>query len=121
MSALPIRPSASPDDHGAPTDDGLTITVWHRHHLLEVRLDGELDVATAARFSEALGWVVRRRGDSPVVVDLTRVRFIDLAGHRALVAASARPDGTRDPRILWVLGPAVTRLERVLAEIARTG
>jgi anti-anti-sigma factor len=119
MSTMPIEPKP-PDEHGPPTTNGLAITLWHRHQLLEVRLVGELDAATAPRFSEAMRWVRRRRA-GPVVVDLSGVRFIDLAGHRALVAASARADGTRDPRILWVLGPAVTKLERLLVEIARTG
>ena len=119
MSTVPIEPEApEPDPEPAPLTDGLHITLWRRHQLFEVRLAGELDAATAPRFVDAMGWVRRRRA-GPVVVDLTRLRFIDVAGHRALVAGSTGPDGARDPRILWVLGPAVTRFERLLARTAR--
>jgi anti-anti-sigma factor len=84
-----------------------------------VELAGELDMASAPDLSDALAAVQT----GPVVVDLSRLEFIDCTGIRALVAASdelgARlrivPGDDRVQRVFRVLD-----LEDVLPFEART-
>jgi anti-anti-sigma factor len=56
-----------------------------------VWLHGELDAATAERLRGALDGAVRSGG--PVVLDLTRLAFIDSDGIRALIDVAERLDG----------------------------
>lgn len=49
--------------------------------------NGQLDLATAPELAAALG-EARRDGITEIVVDLTRVDFLDSAGIRVLVQAS---------------------------------
>ncbi|XVU28563.1 STAS domain-containing protein [Actinoplanes sp. CA-054009] len=59
---------------------------------------GEIDMSNAADFSAALDAVLAEAGDAPVVVDLTKVDYIDSAG-------------------LAVLFPHVDRLRLIASEL----
>lgn len=84
-----------------------------------VRLRGELDSSTGDMLSDTVTWLRRRHSQRPVVIDTSRLSFVDVAGRRALLRALCRPDGSRDPRVLHVVGAAVARLELLIALAAR--
>jgi anti-anti-sigma factor len=70
--------------------------------ILVVRLAGELDAATAPRLWEAFDTLPL---DRPIVVDLTDLAFMDIAGMRPLLALADRaPLRLSSPR------PVVRRL-----------
>jgi anti-anti-sigma factor len=50
-----------------------------------VEVAGEVDVLTAGRLREALGDAVRVAGAGPVIVDLSRLDFLDSTGVQALI------------------------------------
>lgn len=88
------------------TGDELTITPIDGRHGVSVR--GDVDIATVPALQSALDGLVAGSGD--VHVDLGGLRFVDLSGAGALVAAAARlgPD-----RVL-VLHEAPHSLRRIL-------
>lgn len=73
---------------------------------------GEVDLTTAPQLKEALMAAVNGAEKSPIIVDLSRVDFIDSAGLALLVEARKRlaPDG----RTLNVLLTPSRQPERVL-------
>lgn len=73
---------------------------------------GEVDLTTAPQLKEALMAVVNDAQKSPIIVDLSRVDFIDSAGLALLVEARKKlaPDG----RALNVLLTPSRQPERVL-------
>ncbi len=73
---------------------------------------GEVDLTTAPQLKEALMAVVNDTQKSPIIVDLSRVDFIDSAGLALLVEARKKlaPDG----RALNVLLTPSRQPERVL-------
>jgi anti-anti-sigma factor len=80
-------------------------------HLIQVF--GELDLATALRLDGELGRI--QAGDAEqVLLDLSGLDFIDAAGVRVLVAATARFDD--DPKRFHMFrgGPAIERILRIL-------
>ena len=81
--------------------------------IVVVQLAGELDLATAPELVDRLA-VVRSRSASRIVVDVSRLTFVDSSGLNALVAA-ARPANGR----LVVAAPS-PHLARVL-DIVRLG
>lgn len=52
-----------------------------------VRLDGELDIATAPQVTVALDWALTAPGATEVVVDMTHLSFIDATGITVFVKA----------------------------------
>lgn len=74
-----------------------------------VRLEGELDVATAPQVEEAL---LRGAASAPrlVVVDLRELVFMDSFGVRAIVEASARARAAKRRLILLRGAPQVERM-----------
>jgi anti-sigma B factor antagonist len=81
----------------------LAITVEGDHALRIIRPEGELDISTVV----ALAPVVERECSSPadLVVDLSRLSFLDCAGLRLLLYARARAD-SNGSRLRLVPGPA---------------
>ena len=71
-------------------------------------IEGEIDIANSAILEEA---IVPVHGGAPTVVDLSELRFIDLAGLRALVDA-CRSTEARDVPVCCVIpdGSVVARL-----------
>lgn len=76
-----------------------------------VRVQGDIDVVSRARFEETLFEVVD--SGEPVVVDMREVTFCDSTGLNALVAANRRA-GERGRHIALVaLPPRVQRVFRI--------
>jgi anti-anti-sigma factor len=97
----------------------LEVKTEDRNGLVHVALMGELDLSTVAKVQEELR---RVEADSPatVVVDLSKLTFLDSTGLRCIVTADerAREEGRR---MVVVRGPepvqrvfAITRLEERL-------
>ena len=97
----------------------LEVKTEDRNGLVHVALMGELDLSTVAMVQEELRKV---EADAPptVVVDLSRLTFLDSTGLRCIVTADerARDEGRR---VVIVRGPdpvqrvfAITRLEERL-------
>ena len=97
----------------------LEVTSEDRNGLVHVALVGELDLSTVAKVQEELR---RVEASSPatLVVDLSKLTFLDSTGLRCIVTADerARAEGRR---IVIVRGPdavqrvfAITRLEERL-------
>ncbi len=81
---------------------------WEVQDLVDlalVHLKGELDISQVHRL-EAVGL----RGPRPVVVDLSELTFIDLAGYRYLVSAKDQADGRGQQFVLTGASGAVQRL-----------
>ena len=104
----------------------LEVTTEDRNGLVHVTLVGELDLSTVAKVQEELR---RIEADSPptLVVDLSKLTFLDSTGLRCIVTADerAREDGRR---IVIVRGPdpvqrvfAITRLEERLEMVDDAG
>ncbi len=64
-----------------------------------------------------MAWA-RRLGRQSIVIDTRGLRRIDVDGYRALEDSLVSADGTRDPRVVWIVGPAVARIHELVA-IAR--
>ena len=64
----------------------LVVDVRHDGDTAILRLQGDLDVATAPELAE-LCHSVHARGTKEVVIDLTDTTFLDSAGLRALIGA----------------------------------
>lgn len=84
-------------DESMPFD----VIIEQRGSDLWVCPQGDLDLAAAPEFSEALS-LARRSDASAIVVDLRDLEFLDSTGLGVLVRACSSPDGTR---IQLVEGP----------------
>jgi anti-anti-sigma factor len=104
----------------------LEVTTEDRNGLVHVALVGELDLSTVAKVQDELR---RVEADSPqtVVVDLSKLTFLDSTGLRCIVTADerAREEGRR---MVIVRGPdpvqrvfAITRLEERLEMVDDAG
>ncbi len=76
-----------------------------------MRLDGELDMATAPMLQEALE---RAEADAPImlVLDVQQLRFIDSTGLRVILWARER---CRDRKQEFALTPGSAQVQRLLA------
>ena len=90
MSAPELRPGTEPSrllvGFGAPR---LGLTEWTMGSSVVVSVTGEVDIATTAQLSTALGAALRR-GAQGLVCDLTGVSFLGAAGLTALLVARWR-------------------------------
>jgi anti-sigma B factor antagonist len=86
-----------------PVNTAFNIEVVDRDDGMLVRVEGELDVATAPVLQEALIQV--EASDAPVIaIDLTGVSFIDSTGLRALLEAHVRDTERADGERLQITG-----------------
>ncbi len=76
-------------DHNSPTPGSLTITSDVDEGIASLRLEGELDLASAPRMEDTLAALEAGRPPR-LVVDLRRLAFIDSTGLRLLIQADAR-------------------------------
>jgi anti-anti-sigma factor len=76
-----------------------------------LRVEGELDLASSRHLEEAIRYA-RRRRPALLVFDLEKLRFLDMAGLRTLLAARGEAD--RSGQRL-VLSNVPGRIRRVLA------
>ena len=97
----------------------LEVETQERDGLAHVVLRGELDLSTVNKVQEALRQV---EADSPpvVILDLSKLTFLDSTGLRCLVTADQRARDA-DRRVVLVRGPdpvqrvfSITRLEERL-------
>jgi anti-sigma B factor antagonist len=73
----------------SPTPGSLTISSGVEDGTASIRLEGELDLASARRMEESLTTLEQER-PARLVVDLRRLAFIDSTGLRLLIQADAR-------------------------------
>ncbi|MDL4813303.1 STAS domain-containing protein [Actinomadura opuntiae] len=76
-----------------------------------VRVQGDIDVVSRARFEEALFEVVD--SGEPMVVDMRQVTFCDSTGLNAIVAANRRAGERGTTVSLVALPPRVQRVFRI--------
>jgi anti-sigma B factor antagonist len=109
-AAPPRRFREDPRDKGA--DPELLAIEIERpgNGLTVVALAGELDLSTVPRLEGAL--LSEAQGQGSVVVDLTRLTFIDSSGIRLLIQAHQAADGRAPLRTVVADG---SQVERVLA------
>jgi anti-sigma B factor antagonist len=95
------------------------VTTEDRGEAVHIRLSGELDISTAPKVEDELARVEPNRPDL-IILDLSRLGFMDSTGLRLLIAADtrARQEGRR---LTIVKGPEsvqrvfrITRLEERL-------
>ena len=99
--------------------DGLEMDVTARGRAVQLHLAGDLDVASAGRFTAAVSWL--RRTGRLVIVDTRRLQFVGLAGDRALQDAAGYDElGRPDPHVVVLVGPAVARFRDVLSRLTAT-
>lgn len=97
----------------------LQVTTENRDQIVHIGLVGELDLSTVAKVQEELRRV-EESAPPTVVLDLSRLTFLDSTGLRCIVTADERArDAGR--RLVVVRGPdpvqrvfAITRLEERL-------
>ena len=104
----------------------LEVRTEDRNGLVHVALVGELDLSTVAKVQDELRRV-EAESPSTVVVDLSKLTFLDSTGLRCIVTADerAREDGRR---MVVVRGPesvqrvfSITRLEERLEMVDDMG
>lgn len=84
---------------------------------LTVAVTGELDIATAPRFSARLGELLRRGYPRELVIDLSGVSFIDASGLRALTDLRSRVEQQQS---VLVLAGVPAQMRRVIQLIGPT-
>ena len=90
MPALELRPATDPSGLLAGIRaPRLGLTEWTMGSSVVVSVTGEVDIATTAQLSTALGAALRR-GAEGLVCDLTGVSFLGAAGLTALLVARRR-------------------------------
>jgi len=102
--AVFVIPSA-PADRDGPSSGRLTIERVRTGTSVALRLEGELDIATAPRLRSMLA-EEQGAGAELIVVDLERVTFMDSSGLHALIDGHRRDDG----RLRIALGPAAAAI-----------
>jgi anti-anti-sigma factor len=92
-----------------PTDDDLAVQIEHAagEQKALLRVEGDVDVASAGRLSSALDHVIAA-GATDVHVDLAGVPFLDSTGLTALLTARAQLEG-RGTIVVDATSPAVRR------------
>ncbi len=90
-------------------DDRLHVQISAADHAVEVRVTGEVDIATVGALRSAL-WAAPAR--SVLRVDLSGVRVLSAAGVRALVAAHLRIRARGGELVLVGPDPTVHRVLR---------
>jgi len=98
-TGVPVAPASGALDAGPQA----SFAVDEAHGCAVVVAAGEIDICTAPGLREALAEAVRR--SDRVIIDLTRVRFLDSTGMAVMVEALGQ-DPLRDTRALSLAGPA---------------
>jgi hypothetical protein len=113
----------------------LDVSIRRRGNVIELRLAGALDAASAPRFGEAMALARvmasthaadravacdRRRGRAAtIVIDTSDVVDVDASGYLALQDALVGPNGLWDRGVAWIVGPAVAMFEASTQRRAR--
>lgn len=82
-------------------------------HEMELRLVGELDIGTAARLRDSLGWATAE-GVRSIVVDLSELEFVDSSGLQELVVALKRQRERDGDVVLRAPNPRIRRVLEIV-------
>jgi anti-sigma B factor antagonist len=107
-AAPPRRSRGVPRDKGADRELLAIEIEPPRNGLTVVALAGELDLSTVPRLEGRL--LSEAKGQGTVVVDLTRLTFIDSSGIRLLIQAHQAADGRAALRTVVADGSQVERV-----------
>lgn len=86
---------------------------------LTVVVAGELDIATAPRFSARLGELLRRDCPGELVLNLSGVTFMDATGLRALTDLRRRVEQRESVLVLEGVPPRVHRVLQLIGPTRR--
>ena len=89
----------------AANREQLSIAVERHEHRMLIRLRGELDLATAPAFADALS-----QANSEIVVDFADLTFLDASGLGVLAEASERAQDDGDNLIVINARPLAQRV-----------
>jgi anti-anti-sigma regulatory factor len=106
----------------------LDVSIRRRGNVIELRLAGALDAASAPRFGEAMALArvmastpnaayraaardCRRGHAATIVIDTSDIVDVDASGYRALQESLVGPNGLWDRGVAWIVGPAVAMFE----------
>jgi anti-anti-sigma factor len=90
---------------------GAQLYVHARRSATVLRLEGEIDAANAGLVSQTIGRFAQL--NAPLIIDLSQLSFLGIAGFRALVAVDLEIRLT-GPSCQVVTGAALRRLTRVV-------
>jgi len=99
--------------------DAFSCVVEYEHDAAWVEVSGDLDISTAAELMEALDAALSEA--RLVVVDLSRLTFIDCTGIGALVAVHNRARRSQGELVLSSVSTQVSRLLDITGTSARFG
>jgi hypothetical protein len=122
------RPRRAVADASAALPGVLDVSIRRRGNVIELRLAGALDAASAPRFGEAMALARvmasaplaadravacdrRRRRAATIVIDTSDIVDVDASGYLALQDALVGPNGLWDRGVAWIVGPAVAMFE----------
>ena len=86
----------------------LSVQTYDQHETVRLTLTGELDLSSALSFEEALLRIETDRSPRTIVIDLSRLKFMDSTGLRLILSAHARAL-KRGRRLVIVQGGAAVR------------
>ena len=98
---------------GTPSPPLLSTRVEQGDGQVIVKLEGELDVATAPRLHEVLAAAISEEGSDAIVLDLSALNFLDSTGLSLLVSTDKRVKSLGRVLILKGTQPIVRRLLEV--------
>lgn len=121
----------SPAADDADAHDGLDVEEYWLDRIVVVAAVGAVDMLSAPRLGEAIG-VAAAKSPAGVIVDLSRVDFLAVAGMSMLIAAHADiipnarfgvvADGAATSRLITLLGieiPLYRTLDETLLDLRR--
>jgi anti-sigma B factor antagonist len=91
----------------------LLLTTGKRQGVHLLAVSGEVDLAAQTEFREALEKAVAG-ANSPLIIDLSGVRFIDASGFSALIATQKKMTARPDKLYVIVDNPFIRRLFSIL-------
>ncbi|WP_433145458.1 STAS domain-containing protein [Actinomadura nitritigenes] len=106
-----VRGTEAPPEPGREVAMDFDISLMKDERCTLVRVQGDIDVVSRARFEEALFEVVD--AGEPMVVDMRQVTFCDSTGLNAIVAANRRAGEHGGTVALVALPPRVQRVFRI--------
>ncbi|MFI7611810.1 STAS domain-containing protein [Nonomuraea terrae] len=93
--------------------DPLHLTTTRRADTLTVSLSGELDIANSEALRGQLFTLLHEAGHARLVVELSRLSFIDAAGLGILVSVRNQARRQHTPMRIDGVPPAIRRLLRI--------
>ncbi|PZG11124.1 STAS domain-containing protein [Nonomuraea aridisoli] len=93
--------------------DPLHLTTTRRADTLTVSLSGELDIATTEALRGHLLTLLREAGQARLVIELSRLSFIDAAGLGILISVRNQARRQQTPMRIAGVPPAMRRLLRI--------